>query len=691
LNDRRAILVGKFRARSLDRLGRLCNILVAVEEARATSGELEELARELHTLKGESTMLGFRAMSEVLHGAEDRLSTSGSDPTARKMAAIAILGALETIARYLRGELGDDDDAQARLTEVRDELRVATRPEAPSDENRPGVPEIPNASASDKTVERNGGGQGTVGHAPAQRWVQVNAQRIDELCERISDFEGEFRALYFKLGAHSRGSSQEERRVRELRAVMADFDRGKMALEDIASSAWTLRLMPVEPALLELATYARNLATRQGKRVRTFVRGGDVQIERSLLDALGEPLLHIVRNAVDHGIESSPERSSKGEGHIQISAEAVGANILVTIADDGRGIDTNRLRATAVERGLLDAEAAAALQERDALELVFRHGFSTRAEVTDLSGRGVGLDIVRKSVESAGGTVAVTSEPGAGTRFSLTLPATISKEKHLVIEEAGGLLALPSRQVKEVLLLTEERVEAVAGGMVVAFDHEKIPLRPLPALIGSTETERNWAIVVELGRQHWAFTVSKLLGEFPLLRRPIDRIVGAMGLIGASATFEDGRLVLILTVPDLVRQAPARGHVRVASEDVAKVTRVLVVDDSAIVRDLIAEVLTHAGFEVLLAADGQEGLTKALEFLPDAILLDVDMPRMDGFEVLLQLRARLDVPIIMLTLRASTEDQRRAASLGATAYLIKSQFQESTLVDIVRRHTGRAR
>jgi CheY-like chemotaxis protein len=149
--------------------------------------------------------------------------------------------------------------------------------------------------------------------------------------------------------------------------------------------------------------------------------------------------------------------------------------------------------------------------------------------------------------------------------------------------------------------------------------------------------------------------------------------------------------VLILTVPDLVRHTPSGGPVRAAPAHVAEVTRVLVVDDSAIVRDLMTEVLTHAGFEVLLAADGQEGLAKARETLPDAVLLDVDMPRMDGFEVLRQLRARSDVPIIMLTLRASTEDQRRAASLGATAYLIKSQFQETTLVDIVRRHTGRAK
>jgi two-component system, chemotaxis family, sensor kinase CheA len=439
----------------------------------------------------------------------------------------------------MRGELGDEDRAEARLVEVRDELHATTRPVAAPEETGRGTGESSAAVSGDRAAEIEVAGHEPAGRSPAQRWVQVNAQRIDELCERISDFEGEFRALSFKLGAYARASPQEHRDARELRSLMADFDRGRMALEEITSSAWALRLMPVQPALLDLATYARNLATRQGKRVRTFVRGGDVQIERSLLDALGEPLLHLVRNAVDHGIESTQEREAngnRGDGQIQISAEAVGPNILVSIADDGRGIDTARLRTTAVERGLLDTDAASALRERDALDLVFQHGFSTRAEVTDLSGRGLGLDIVRKSVESAGGTVSVTSEVGAGTRFVLTLPATISKEKHLVIEEGDSLLALPSRQVKEVLLLTEERVEAVAGGMVVAFNDDKIPLIPLGRLMGSPEAERNWAIVVELGGQDWALTVSKLLGEFALLRRPIDRIVGAMGLVGASAT-----------------------------------------------------------------------------------------------------------------------------------------------------------
>ena len=691
MTDRRAILVGKFRASSLDRLGRLSRILIAVEEARATADEVEELARELHTLKGESTMLGFRAMGEVLHAAEDRLASARSNPIAHRIAASAILGTLEALSQYLRGGLGDDAAAEALLADARDKLHVEAQSEQPSNSGASGGDGSSVDPAHDTVAERPvRAGQGSADRVPAERWVQVNAQRIDELCERISDFEGDFRSLYFKLASHTR-TAEGLADVRQLRSLLGDFDRRKMALEDITSTAWTLRLVPVEPALFELATYARNLAMRQGKRLRTLVRGGDVQIERSLLDALGEPLLHLVRNAVDHGIERPEERRDKPDAEIRISAEAAGPNILVTIADDGRGIDPARLRVAAVERGLLDSETAAALPERDVFDLIFKHGFSTRSEVTDLSGRGVGLDVVRKSVEGAGGTVAVESEVGVSTRFLVTLPATISKEKHLVIEEEDSLLALPSRQVKEVLLLAEERLETVAGGTVVAFNGEQIPLRSLRALMGFPEATRNWAIVVESGHHHWAFTVSKLLGEFPLLRRPVDRIVGAMGLVGASATFEDGRLVLILTVPDLVRHTPALGTVRAAAVDAVKITRVLVVDDSAIVRDLITEVLTHAGFEVVAASDGQAGLAKASECSPDAVLLDVDMPRMNGFEVLAQLRARSNVPIIMLTLRASNEDQRRAASLGATAYLIKSQFQESTLVDIVRRHTGRAR
>jgi CheY-like chemotaxis protein len=197
-----------------------------------------------------------------------------------------------------------------------------------------------------------------------------------------------------------------------------------------------------------------------------------------------------------------------------------------------------------------------------------------------------------------------------------------------------------------------------------------------------------WVVVVESGEHQWAFSVPRLLGEHSLLRRPVDTIIGSVGSIAASATFEDGRMVLILSTTGLVRQAKGALAAKPAPADAQRIVRVLVVDDSAVVRDLMTEILAHAGFAVRVAPGGDQALAAVAEEVPDAILLDIDMPRMDGFEVLRRIRERHDVPVIMLTLRASEEDQRRAATLGANAYVVKSRFQEATVVDILHRHTG---
>ena len=445
--------------------------------------------------------------------------------------------------------------------------------------------------------------------------------------------------------------------------------------------------------LTELVRYARTLAEEQGKVVRVTLQGGDAQLERSVLDTLADPLLHLVRNAVDHGIEPPNERGAKGEARLTISAEAASANVVFVIADDGRGIDPAKVRGAAIARGLLDADSAEGLSQKDVLEFLFLHGFSTRTQVTELSGRGVGLDVVRSSVEAVGGLVGVASDLGKGTRFTLTLPATISKEKNLVIDGGDdGLYAIPSRHVATILRLRDQPVEAVAGGTAIRVRDTLVPLRSLGGLLRhGARTDEGWVVVVESGEQLWAFSVAKLLGEYSLLRRPIDRIVGAVGLIAASATFEDGRLVLILSISGLVRQSKGVLGARPLPAAAPRIVQVLVVDDSAVVRDPMSEILGHAGFSVRVAAGGEQAMALVSEEMPDAILLDIDMPKTDGFEVLRRIRERSDVPIVMLTLRASAEDQRRAAALGATAYVVKSQFQEATVIDVLRRHTAGVR
>ena len=632
MSERRRALIARFRAGGIDRLRKVTFALLDVEGGRATSEQLEEVLRDLHTLKGESKMLDFQALSDLVHAAEDccvAIAGTPDTPEARA-SATRVLTALDVATRYLKGELGEDEGASAALASGREALAGQPRADsvrAPS--VRAVAPPPPDPSVSALAAPTHGAPE----PAPLQRWVSVSARQIDALCELVSEFETEFRSLQFKLREQAR-SAGDGGSTRGLRSLVTDFDRCRAQLDDITSSSWALRLAPIEPLLAELLTHARSLAATQMKRLRVTVGGGHVQLERSIIDALGDPLLHLIRNAVDHGVEAPDARGDKGDGHITIRAEPSGQNVVITVADDGRGIDRDSVRKTAVARGLLTAEVANALGDEEVLGLLFTHGFSTRREVNEVSGRGVGLDVVRSSIEAIGGVVGISSVQGAGTRFTLDVPATISKDRNLVIEASDNLYAIPSRHVGALTRLDPNDVQQVAGGEAITFEGRLIPLHSLSATVGATAREEEpVAVILENAGMSWAFAVPKLRGEFSLLRRPIDRIVSGSSLVAGSATFEDGRIILILSISGLVRHK----HGSTAASDAGPLKpriKVLAIDDSAIVRDLLVELLGHAGFDVTVAAGGEEGLASLATTAPDIVLLDVDMPRMHGFDVL---------------------------------------------------------
>ena len=652
ISDRRKALIEKYRAGSLERIGRVSLALASAEHEAIPAAKLQELKREVHTLKGESTMLGFQAVAEIAHAAENAIE--------KNIALATVVDALDVVARYLRGDLGDEGEASLAMT--RDLLRSSAGVEVPDGESR----ETPAATFEPRSPDE----------PPQERWVRVSAERVDAVCEQVTDFDSTFRALYFRLREAARTGDG------KLRALSSDFERCQASLDEITSAAWALRLVPIEPVLVDLVAHAREIATSQGKRVRMDARGGDVQIERTVLDVLAEPLLHLVRNAIDHGIELPEERGAKGDARLVVSGETVGGSVLIAVSDDGRGIDPDRVRKAVLERGMLSDTTLGAMSDVEIVDLVFWHGLSTRADVTDLSGRGVGLDVVRATVEALGGTASVSSVVGKGTTFHLRVPAAITKERTLVVESRGALFGFPSRSVAALVRLSDHEVSAIAGGQALRIGDVAIPLRSLGAFLGEPGAHEPWAVVLDGDHQKWAFSIAKPLGDFPLLRRPIDRLLPTMS---ASATLADGRLVMILSVAALVRRARHGTEAHVATGQ-SRALRVLVIDDSAVVRDLMEEILRQSGFDVQVADGGDEALSILARDRPDVVTLDVDMPGMTGFEVLGHIRARHgDLPVVMLTLRASSEDKARATALGADAYVVKTQFQEGSLLEAIRR------
>ncbi|MDB4969324.1 MAG: hypothetical protein JWN44_5013 [Myxococcales bacterium] len=665
---------------------------------------MEQLGRELHTLKGEARMFGQAAISEVVHAAETLVvRPDGAMPSPR--ACARVIAGLDQLSRFLRDELGSGAEAAATLAEVQRALADG----AASDGGPQRTVDAADAAHGGHAADGAHGGDGADAahrvdgadaahaavaeghHAPdgsnasaaKERWTQVSARQVDELCQQVAQFSVDFRALVARFRGAPAELSNGDRR-----ALVEDLDRCRVQLEGVAGASWALQLQSIEPTLGELVRHAREIALGQGKRLRGVVTAAGAQVERSVLDALWEPLLHIVRNAVDHGIEPPAERGQKNpEATLHLRAEPSGATVLVTVSDDGRGVDVERVRTAAVERGMLTAQAAASLTESQTLDLLFQHGFSTRAEVSDLSGRGIGLDVVRSVAEELGGSVTLTSRRGEGSEVVLTIPARLSQEKILVVACGEALCGLPARQVVEVVRRREGTVEHVSGGELFRHRDVTLPFHSLSQLLGHHVDDEPWVLILSTASRRSALAVPALVGEHELLRRPLDRALAINAHLGGSATLDDGRLVLLLALGGLLRRGAVAMPLR-ARPDVKTRQRhcVLVVEDSDVIRDLVADILRGAGMEVLTAANGQEGADALAQRVPDAIVCDVEMPVMDGLALLRHVRSHWpQLPMIMLTTRGSEDDRRQAATLGANAHLIKSSFGEGLLLETLRR------
>ncbi|HYQ18829.1 MAG TPA: response regulator, partial [Polyangiaceae bacterium] len=432
---------------------------------------------------------------------------------------------------------------------------------------------------------------------------------------------------------------------------------------------------------------ARGAAQRQQKLVDVQIATGGVQLERDVADQLWDSLLHLVQNSIDHGLEGPAERASKPPvATLRLSAESIGPSVVLRVEDDGRGIDAEQVRRVAVERGVLSAEAARELDDVRTHELLFEHGFSTRDVASRTSGRGVGLDVVRRRVESLGGNVSIESTLGLGTRFTLAVPFAITKEKLLIVELSGAPYGFPARVVRAVL--GAEAIPTAGQDSVVRHDGETLPFRSLCDALSLPQGDRqSFVLVLELSGKRFAASVGRIVGERELIRRPAEKLLHQTG-IGASAVLEDGRIVLLPELNYVQRALRARGGQLVPGslEQERRRQRVLVADDSPVVRELVSEILVGAGLLVEQAVDGAAALESILQSEPDLVVSDVEMPRMTGFDLLAEIRKRSQrLPVVMLSTRGSVEDRKRATRLGANAYLVKTEFHSDSLLEVVRR------
>jgi two-component system chemotaxis sensor kinase CheA len=478
---------------------------------------------------------------------------------------------------------------------------------------------------------------------------------------------------------------------------------GKL-VDDLLEDSKKLLLLPFATLVAPFPKLVRDLCRDQGKKADLVVRGEDVEIDKRILEEMKAPLVHLLRNAVDHGIEAPEDRLTAGKpasGTITLAASQINGNkVQIVVSDDGAGIDADKVRQSAVARGVLLADEARQLGEAEARRLIFDAEVSTSPTITRLSGRGLGLAIVREKSEKLGGTVSVDSHSRQGTHFSIVLPSTLATFRGILVEAGERLFVVPTVHVERVARVTADEIRTVEGRDTVSLSGRAVALVRLadvlelpPATPNGDPHGTTLVLVLGTADQRIAFAVDAVLDEQEVLVKPLRRPLSRVRNIAGATVLGSGRVALILNVVDLLKSARKTGGVaaRVAAGAQPLPVNdksILVVEDSITSRMLLKGILESAGYRVRTAVDGMEAFTLLRAERFDLVVSDVEMPRLNGFDLTARIRADkklAELPVVLVTALETRDDRERGIDVGANAYIVKSSFDQSNLLDAVRR------
>ncbi|MGU9806315.1 hybrid sensor histidine kinase/response regulator [Pseudomonas sp. MPDS] len=723
--------------------------LLALERDPTQADYLESCMRAAHSLKGAARIVGVNAGVSVAHVMEDCLVSAqerrlvlraehidallqGTDLLTRIATPGNSVGAQDVDAYVaLMGQLLDPAAAQTPVVSPRIEMQAeAFRVEPAEAEPLAATEPLPKG----KRVTEGG-----------ERVLRVTAERLNSLLDLSSKSLVETQRLKPWLATMQRLKRQQSNGLRALEELNVHLKEHALSLQaeealndarrllaetqqllaqktaEMDEFAWqagqraqvlydtalACRMRPFADVLSGQARMVRDLGRSLGKQVRLEIEGDKTQVDRDVLERLEAPLTHLLRNAVDHGIESPEQRVLAGkpaEGLIRLRASHQAGLLVLELADDGAGVDLERVRRSVVERGLSPEQTAANLSEEELLTFLFLPGFSLRDTVTEVSGRGVGLDAVQHMVRQLRGAVVLEQTAGEGSRFHLEVPLTLSVVRSLVVEVGGEAYAFPLAHIERMCDLAPEDIVQVEGRQHFWHERRHVGLVAASQLLNrpaSQSSSQALKVVVIREREAiYGVAVERFIGERTLVVLPLDERLGKIQDISAGALLDDGSVVLIVDVEDLLRSVDKlldTGRLeRIARQNQTQTPRkrILVVDDSLTVRELQRKLLLNRGYDVAVAVDGMDGWNalRAEDF--DLLITDIDMPRMDGIELVSLLRrdnGLQSLPVMVVSYKDREEDRRRGLDAGADYYLAKASFHDDALLDAVVELIGGAR
>ncbi|WP_439672057.1 histidine kinase [Cupriavidus necator] len=721
--------------------------LLALERNPAAAEQLEACMRAAHSLKGAARIVGLDGGVRVAHAMEDCLVAAQGGMPLTAAHIDALLQGTDLLLRIGHPPAGNPGWAEhagrAEIDAVVQRLGtvdggaaapvVQAQPApAPLPEPAPAIPAPP--APADDTQER---------------MLRVNADALDQLLALSGEAMVEshwLRPFGTSLQKARRQQARALRAVDALQQALQDSNAGAAAHTALAElrqlldeshdqlaarleefeqydhratrlarrlydSALASRMRPLADALTGYARMVRDLGRALGKPVHLDLIGAGTQVDRDILEALDAPLAHLLRNAVDHGIEAPEVRAAQGkpaEGRVTLQARHNAGRLVIEIFDDGAGVDLEALRDAIVRRRLASAETAARLSQAELLDFLLLPGFSMRDSVSEVSGRGVGLDAVQEMVRRVRGSLRLTQQPGQGLHFRMELPLTLSVVRALLVEVAGEAYAFPLGRVLRAASVARSEIEQTEGHQHFRHEGRAIGLVSAAQVLQRPEADAANAhaqvpvVVIGEAERIYGIAVDRMLGERLLVVQPLPAALGKVRDIAAGSLTDDGTPVLIFDVEDVIRSVEkliSEGRIEgvrqaaVASVQ-ARARRVLVVDDSLTVRELQRKLLAGRGYDVAVAVDGMDGWNVLRAEPCDLVITDIDMPRMDGIELVRRIRqdaALRQLPVMVVSYKDREQDRQRGLEAGADYYLAKGSFHDAALLDAVHDLIGEAR
>lgn len=701
----------RFIEEAQDHLSQMAEGLADLEQGQANAEQINGLFRSAHTLKGSSRMLKLFPITETAHSLEDLLSALREGQVNVDSYNLALLfQGVDQLSDYVT-TLSDTLDA-SRLnpadTALCAALTAAAQGSAEAAIRTDVEPEMPLIVDTADTL------------APAtlraSETVRIRLSKLEELIKLMGEVVSSHAGLremtrmaqQLELQGKKKGDGELASDLRKFSRTLKDrVQLQELLMQDLHDIGLQMRMLPLSIVFEPATRLVRDLARSLGKQVECRVQGADIELDRQMIDQLADPVIHLLRNALDHGLETTQARQTAGkpeQGMLQLKASQDGGWVVIEIIDDGAGLDLDAIRNKALSKQLLSADALESLTEQEVMELIFLPGFSTSALITDLSGRGVGMDVVKRTViDNLQGAISIESRAGEGARFTLRLPLSLAMMRVLLVRASGQLLGFTAQYVAELVSVPRSKMVEVADRNAVIVRNEFVPVMKLSELIElpsmpvvSKHPARSepdvLLLITRLHHEKLALEIDELIDERDLVIKQLPSHLRDSTLISGMVTTGHNHLVSLLHVPHLMtlskrtRRAMAdRGPSEPRREKERQ--RILVVDDSLNTREIERDVLEAWGYQVTLAENGQDGLEKALAEDFDAVLTDVEMPVMDGFTLTAKLRQDeryQHKPIIIITSREKDSDRRRGIQVGADAYIVKGSFDQSSLVDTLR-------